>query len=324
MEEKSTIFKFMKSSYVVSLGIFKLLNSNLLLLFSSKDLFFVQKICKYANGYLVTDNETTVSEGINYLNRKEIDNNFEYIIVKDIELSKVPNIKNSKLIVIYEKSEEINMEDINKFNIDVICVPTQELKEELINLKVKSQIIIFNRGTNIINIELKDNPFNKEKINMCYLGDITDEKTVYIKNLMNNLDDNFELHLNQEIDFDLNNVKIHKLLNKHEILNNMDIGLVFPNKLSSIKEKDFNFEILDYCIYGIKCLSMNNVNNCHLIKKYKNGIVIPHNSSPEIYANNIQKLNKMEINKNMTKKKAQLEYTWERVLERFLFFIFNL
>lgn len=323
MNENSIVFKFMKSSYNISLGILKLLRSNLLLLFGSKDLFFAQKICRYANGYFVTDNETTFSEGINYLNRKEIDNNFEYIIVKDVELSKVPNIKNSKLIVIYDRLNEIN-KNINKFNIDLICVPTKELKEELINLKVTSKIMIFNKGANREDIELKDNPFNKEKTNLGYLGEITNEKTIYIKNLMNNLDDNFELHLNQEINLDLNNVKIHKSLDKHEILNNIDIGLVFPDKFTSIKEKEFNFEILDYCIYGLKCLSMDTINNSYLLNKYKNGIVIPYNSSPENYADNIKKLNKMKINKDMIIKKVDLECAWERVIERLLFGIFKL
>jgi hypothetical protein len=71
----------------------------------------------------MTDKETgfNKNDGINYLNRKEIDNNFEYILVKDFELSKVSNIKNSKLIVIYEKLNEINIENIKKYNIDLIC-----------------------------------------------------------------------------------------------------------------------------------------------------------------------------------------------------------
>jgi hypothetical protein len=140
---------------------------------------------------------------------------------------------------------------------------------------------------------------------------------------MDNLDDNFELHLNQEIDLKSNNIKVHKSLDRHDIINNLDIGLVLPDKFTS-KDKDFNFDILDYCTYGIKILSMNNINNNGLIKKCKNGIIIPYNSSPKVYANNIKKLNKMEIDKNMVIKRTNLEYSWTKFLEKLIFDIFDL
>lgn len=179
----------------------------------------------------------------------------------------------------------------------------------------------------------KGKNYNKKKTILIYMGRIrTNEGKIALmmRDIMNKLGDNFELHvfpgrfcipnsnvsvfsskypvnlqiLRDSIFYSCTNVIIHFPYDNHDkskYLTYADIGIDFSSKRPlNIICPAGNAKLLEYCNYGLKVVTEKNVNNSHLVQDGKNGIVLDNIASVDEYVESIKKLVNFKYDKKFT------------------------
>lgn len=184
--------------------------------------------------------------------------------------------------------------------------------------------------------------FNKQKYILIYTGRIrTDNGSLLnvLKDIMNNLPDNYELHIfpgrfkipggkltdysaknsNHLVELrdffkDNINIIIHRpydYYDRYKYLHYADVGLDFSStRPKDIKTKAGNAKLLEYCSFGLPVISESNVINSFLVVDGKNGILLDGIPTPKEYADNIQKLVTMVIDREYAIKVTTGKQNW--------------
>jgi len=191
----------------------------------------------------------------------------------------------------------------------------------------------------------------QDKIKIIYSGriKIDDGRILYLmKDIMNNLGDDFELHIfpgsfflpdvpisvfsskfsvNVQLIRDrhfaeCNNVIVHypfESRDKDEIMASMDIGLDFSQaRPADTKSSMGNAKLLEYCYYGLKTVTEKNVHNSSIALDSGGGIAISGIGSAEKYAESIRKLANMKVDWKIVSKYTFNNNGWGTIAEEFL------
>ncbi len=186
--------------------------------------------------------------------------------------------------------------------------------------------------------------YNVPKIKIIYMGRIKTDggKILFLmRDIMKKLGEKYELHIfpgrfvipncsvsvfspkfpsNLEILRDsifctCNNVIIHYPYDdndKTKYVQYADIGIDFSSTRPKNKKTTAgNTKLLEYCYYGLKVVTEENVNNFHLVQAGKNGILLHGIASVDDYVTAIKKLKNTKIDRNYTINTTIKNNSWD-------------
>tara|TARA_Y100000780_G_scaffold232266_1_gene262064 strand:- start:2689 stop:4005 length:1317 start_codon:yes stop_codon:yes gene_type:complete len=186
--------------------------------------------------------------------------------------------------------------------------------------------------------------FNRTKTILIYMGRLkTDQgKILYtLRDIMNKLGDNYELHIfpgrfviptcpvsvfsnkygeNLQIMRDIifhscTNVIIHYPFNnetQYKYLYNGHIGIDFSStRPHNKKTLQGNAKLLEYCYYGLKVVTEKNVINSNLVTEANNGILLDNIGTVDDYVRAIKNVENLKIDRNKIINKTIENHNWD-------------
>lgn len=193
--------------------------------------------------------------------------------------------------------------------------------------------------------------YNIKKHILIYMGRIKTNKgniVLYLKEIMKKLGEDYELHifpgsfmipntyikkysskyphnlqlLRDTIFYDCKNVIVHFPFNektKHKYLQHAEIGIDF----SSVRPKNIitnvgNAKLLEYCYYGLKVVTEENVCTNHLVKDAKNGILLKGIGTVDEYVDAIIKLKELKYDKQNAINETIKSSNWDSIAKNLL------
>lgn len=301
-------------------------------------------ISKHFRKYLANKNyikSPKINHCVNWVNKY-----FDYVCIQTKEFREEAlkiNIHENKLIQLNMAISHI-MVDVNNlenpyFNNNNYC---QNLKTADSGKALIPNYFIEN------NVKFDRNIMKDKKI-IIYTGRIKTDKgriLFFMKDIMNYLDDNYELHIfpgsfiipdidnSSYMNCSSNNYN-HIMLLKNKIFNDCkNIYVHFPYEhknmipylhfaycgidFSDVRPRDSvskagHAKILEYCSVGLPIVCEENINNLFLIERGKNGIVLPYLATAEQYARAIEKIGNLNIDRNYCIKET---YKYENCIVR--------
>lgn len=193
--------------------------------------------------------------------------------------------------------------------------------------------------------------YNTQKTILIYMGRIKTNKgkiVLVLKEIMKKLGETFELHvfpgsfdipgsniskfsskyphnlqlLRDSIFYDCKNVIIHYPFNdktKYKYLQHAEIGIDF----SSVRPKNEvtnvgNAKLLEYCYYGLKVVTEENVCTNHLVKDAKNGCLLKGIATVDEYVEAIKLLSSTKYDKQLAINETIKSSNWDLIAKNLL------
>ena len=193
--------------------------------------------------------------------------------------------------------------------------------------------------------------YNTKKTILIYMGRIKTNKgktALIMKEIMKKLGETFELHifpgsfdifgsgiskfsskyphnlqlLRDSIFYDCKNVIIHFPLNdetKHKFLQHAEIGIDFSStRPRNVKTNVGNAKLLEYCYYGLKVVTEENVCTNHLVKDANNGILIKNIGTVDEYVEAIKLLDTTKYDKQLAINETIKSSNWDLIAKNLL------
>ncbi|MEM3063253.1 MAG: hypothetical protein QW303_06905 [Nitrososphaerota archaeon] len=196
------------------------------------------------------------------------------------------------------------------------------------------------------------NDFNKKKHIIVYTGRIKVDggKILFnMRNIMQKLGDKYELHifpgtffmpyenkvlklspksahnlelLRDVIFRDSKNVIIHYSYehgDRHRYLYHADCGIDFSDvRPRNIMGLAGHAKILEYCEVGLPVVCEENIGNLDIVRRGRNGIILPYMASDDQYVDAIQKMCKTKIDREYCRKITLQNENWDKIAQDLL------
>lgn len=195
--------------------------------------------------------------------------------------------------------------------------------------------------------------FNSKKTILIYSGRLKMDGAIdMLKNIMKELGNAYELHifpgsfnlpasyrekgeenvrysgkhsfsvLRDRVFNDSMNVIVHHPFTENEkgrYLTYADIGLDFcQSRPSNVKSCQGNCKLLEYCYYGLKVVAEKNINNSHLVRDGKNGILLDNIGTVQDYVKAIKEMEARQIDSEFTKLQTIKSSNWDIIAKGIL------
>jgi hypothetical protein len=125
--------------------------------------------------------------------------------------------------------------------------------------------------------------------------------------------------LRERVFADMCNVIVHHPFTEQQkglYLSYADIGLDFSQtRPANVKSCQGNCKLLEYCYYGLKVVAETNINNSHLVKDGRNGILLPGVGSVQDYVKAIKEMESKTIDSAFTRYQTIKTNNWDRIAQ---------
>lgn len=221
--------------------------------------------------------------------------------------------------------EKMDINCINKSDVTIIC--TEQRKKQISKAKPKKLIIVHN--TPEIDFKLNEYKFNKDKIKVCYVGILQDDRllveiTEQIKNT------NLEFHIGgfgkyenyfKEMSLKYDNIKFYGQMKYEEVLKlESKCDILFATYNPEIKNHTFSApnKLYEAMALGKPIIVCKNTGIDDIVKKEKIGFVINYSANEFIEC--INKISTKQFNEisSKTQKIYNNKYSWQKMKEMML------